>query len=61
MIDAKSGAPVAFDAKGISPDLGGTLNGARTVFQHMAERYLNPEHAPEQVAERIGISAARIR
>ena len=61
VIDAKSGAPVAFDAKGISPDLGGTLNGARTVFQHMAERYLNSEHAPEQVAERIGISAARIR
>ncbi|MFN4172300.1 MAG: molybdopterin oxidoreductase family protein [Pseudorhodobacter sp.] len=55
------GAAVPFDTPGIAPDLGATHQGARTVFQHMAERYLSPDHAPEAVADRCGIPAPRIR
>ncbi|MFN3823157.1 MAG: molybdopterin oxidoreductase family protein [Pseudorhodobacter sp.] len=55
------GAAVPFDTPGIAPDLGATHQGARTVFQHMAERYLSPDHAPEAVADRCGIPASRIR
>ena len=55
------GALVPFDAPGVKPDLGATYEGHRTVFQHMAERYLSPDYAPEKIAERVGIEAARIR
>ena len=55
------GRAVAFDTPGITPELGATHQGARTVFQHMAERYLSPDHAPEAVADRCGIPAPRIR
>jgi len=54
-------ALVPFDAPGVVPDLGATYAGHRTVFQHMAERYLGSEYAPEAVAERVGIDAGRIR
>ena len=52
---------VPFDAPGVTPDLGATYEGHRTVFQHMAERYLSPDYAPEKIAARVGIEAARIR
>ncbi|MGL4319404.1 MAG: molybdopterin oxidoreductase family protein, partial [Paracoccaceae bacterium] len=48
------------DGKGVFPDLGATWQGHRTVFQHMAERYLDAAYAPEAVAARCGIPAARI-
>jgi anaerobic selenocysteine-containing dehydrogenase len=54
------GALVPFDAAGVRPDLGAVYEGHRTVFQHMAERYLSPDYAPEAVAARVGIDAARI-
>ena len=53
-----------------APDLSPVLAGdftlpdgrrVRPVFHLMAERYLGPDHAPDAVAERCGISAARIR
>ncbi|MDZ4135931.1 MAG: molybdopterin-dependent oxidoreductase, partial [Paracoccaceae bacterium] len=56
-----AGALVAFDAPGVRPDLGAEYHGHRTVFAHMAERYLTAEHAPEAVAARVGIPAVRIR
>lgn len=61
VIDRRSGTLVPFDAAGILPDPNASHNGHRTVLQLMAERYLRLEHAPEAVAERCGISAARIR
>ncbi len=61
VIDRRTGAPAPWDGKGVQPDLGATWQGHRTVFQHMAERYLAPEYAPEAVADRCGIPAARIR
>ena len=61
VIDRRTGQPAPWDGKGVEPDLGATYQGHRTVFQHMAERYLSPEYAPEAVAERCGIAAPRIR
>ncbi len=59
--DRRGGAVCAFDTPGIYPDLNASHDGHRTVFQHMAERYLSPEHAPEAVAAQCGIPAERIR
>ncbi|MCV2864892.1 molybdopterin oxidoreductase family protein [Defluviimonas sp. WL0075] len=61
VIDRRTGDAVPYDTAGVRPDLGATHRGCRTVFQHMAERYLDPEYAPEAVAARCGVSAARIR
>ena len=61
VIDRRTGMPASWDAKGVQPDLGAVWQGHRTVFQHLAERYLAPDHAPEAVAERVGIPARRIR
>jgi sulfite dehydrogenase (quinone) subunit SoeA len=60
VIDRRTNAPAPWDAKGVEPDLGATYQGHRTVFQIMAERYLSPDYAPEAVADRCGIPAARI-
>ena len=61
VIDRRTGSPAPWDGKGVQPDLGATYQGHRTVFQHMAERYLAAEFAPEAVAGRCGIPASRIR
>ena len=65
VIDRTTGKPAAFDGKGVKPDLAGKLREAgvthRSVFQHMAEKYLDPQYAPEAVAERTGITAERIK
>jgi len=65
VMDRATAKPMAFDAPGVKPDLAGSLRKAgithRPVFQHMAERYLSDEYAPEAVADRVGISAERIR
>src|SRR5690606_5996349 len=56
VIDRATGQPAAADSPGIRPDLGGSLtrDGVthRTVFAHLAERYLSPDYAPEAVAGR---------
>jgi anaerobic selenocysteine-containing dehydrogenase len=65
VMDRTTGKLVAFDQKGVKPDLTATYRHAgvshRTVMQHMAERYMSDDYAPEAVAERVGISAPRIR
>ena len=61
VIDKTTRHPAAWDGKGVQPDLGAVWQGHRTVFQHMAETYLAPEYAPENVSERTGITALRIR
>ena len=61
VIDRATGKPAPFDRKGVKPDLGATWKGCRTVFQHLAERYLSDDYAPEAVAARTGIPAGRIR
>lgn len=61
VIDRRSGHPAPWDGKGVEPDLGAEWQGNRTVFRHMVEEYLKPDHAPEAVAERCGVTALRIR
>ena len=61
VIDRRTGMPASWDAAGVQPDLGAVWQGHRTVFQHLAERYLSKDHAPEAVADRCGIPAPRIR
>ncbi|MEP3428488.1 MAG: molybdopterin oxidoreductase family protein [Roseibium sp.] len=65
VIDRATGKPAPFDQKGVRPNLAATYeldgNTHRTVFQHMAERYLSDEYSPEAVEERCGVSAGRIR
>lgn len=61
VIDRRTGQPAPWDGKGVEPDLGAVWQGHRTVFQHMAERYLSPDYAPEAVEGRCGVSALRIR
>ncbi len=60
VIDKRTGQPAPWDGQGVQPDLGAVWLGHRTVFQHMAERYLSQEYAPETVADRCGIPALRI-
>ncbi len=65
VIDRKTGKLAAFDKKGVQPDLGGTIRKAgithRTVFQLMADKYLDPQYAPEAVADKVGIPARHIQ
>ena len=65
VMDRKTGKPVAFDRKGVTPDLVKTheVKGVtyRPVFQLLAEKYLSEENAAENVAERCGVSADTIR
>jgi len=61
VIDRRTGMPAPWDGRGVQPDLGAVWQGNRTVFQHMAARYLDASHAPEAVASPCGIPAGRIR
>ncbi|MEM1079039.1 MAG: molybdopterin oxidoreductase family protein [Pseudomonadota bacterium] len=65
ILDRATGKPVPFDTQGVQPDLAGSHRHAgvshRPVIQHIAEKYLSEDYAPEAVAERCGISAERIR
>lgn len=61
VIDRRTGALAPFDGEGVEPDLGGSWPGHRTVFETLAERYLDPRHAAGAVADRVGVPAARIR
>ncbi|MEM8555468.1 MAG: molybdopterin oxidoreductase family protein [Pseudomonadota bacterium] len=63
--DKATGDLVPFDQAGVTPDLGAqvTLDGHlhTTAFQAMVERYLDPQYAPEAVADRCGVSADQIK
>ena len=65
VIDRVTGEPTAFDKPGVRPDLSATYDKDgvthRPVFHLMAEKYLSDDHAPENVADRCGIPAQRIR
>ncbi|QBF33105.1 molybdopterin oxidoreductase family protein [Thalassococcus sp. S3] len=65
VIDRATGKLTPFDEQGVRPDLSATHRAAGIthvpVFHLMAERYLSPDHAPEAVAARCGIPAAKIR
>src|SRR5690606_17059716 len=63
---AQRGALASANATGIQPAVVGefTLPDGRKavpVFQRIVERYLDPQYAPDAVAERCGIDADTIR
>ncbi|MEM1430271.1 MAG: molybdopterin-dependent oxidoreductase [Pseudomonadota bacterium] len=64
VVDRATGAETAFDAAGVRPHLGATLtrdgHTCRTVFHHIAERYLSEEYAPAKIAARTGLTEERI-
>ena len=65
VIDRGTDKLTTFDQKGVIPDLNGqhAADGLvhKTVFHLIVERYLSSEYAPEAIANRVGISADRIR
>lgn len=65
VIDRVTGKLAPFDQPGVRPDLAASHRHAgvthRPVMHLLAERYLDPQYAPEAVAGRTGITAAKIR
>ncbi len=65
IIDRTNGKPVPFDAPGVKPDLAGHIRRAgvtyKPAFQLLAEKYLDPQYAPENAAEKCGLTAEKIR
>ena len=64
--DRETGRAVPFDMPGVKPALKGEVPGldggrAAPVFELMARKYLEPEFAPDAVADRCGVSAETIR
>ncbi len=61
VLDRATGQPAPWNAPGVQPDPAAEWQGHRTALRLMAERYLDPAHAPAAVAERCGIPEPRIR
>ena len=61
VIDRVTGKLTPFDQKDVQPSLSGEHEGHRTVMALMVEKYLDPQYAPENVAEATGISAEKIK
>ena len=65
VMDRVTGKPAPYDRTGVKPDLRHGLRKAgvthKPVMHFLAERYLDPQYAPEAVAERCGVKAAKIR
>lgn len=65
VIDRVTGKLTPFDQPGVRPDLAASHRHAgvthRPVMHLLAERYLDPQYAPEAVAARCGIPAPKIR
>ena len=63
VMDRKTGKPVPFDGD-VDPDLNGAIRKAgishTTVFHALVHKYLDPQYAPEAVAETVGLPAERI-
>ncbi|WP_422040311.1 molybdopterin oxidoreductase family protein [Roseibium sp.] len=65
VIDRTSGTLQPFDKQGVKPDLAAQvdMDGVthKTVFQHLADRFLSDDHSPEAVSEQCGVRPGRIR
>jgi len=65
VIDRASGTLQPFDKQGVKPDLAAQvdMDGVthKTVFQHLADRFLSDDHSPEAVSEQCGVRPGRIR
>ncbi|MEL7468596.1 MAG: molybdopterin oxidoreductase family protein [Pseudomonadota bacterium] len=63
--DRATGSAQPFDKPGLKPEMKGTFTApdggqCQPSFELMASKYLDPEFAPDAVAQRCGISAERI-
>ncbi|MCG7623963.1 molybdopterin oxidoreductase family protein [Epibacterium sp. Ofav1-8] len=65
VINRATGQLAPYDMHGVRPDLNGTFRMGDvthvSVFRLMAEKYLDPQYAPEAVADQCGVPATRIR
>ena len=65
VMDRVTGKLTPFDQPGVKPDLSASYRHAgithKPVMHLLAERYLDPQYAPENVAETCGVSAERIK
>ncbi|MFO7771947.1 MAG: molybdopterin oxidoreductase family protein, partial [Roseovarius gahaiensis] len=65
VIDRNTGQLAPFDQPGVRPDLAASHRHAgvthKPVMHLIAERYLDPQYAPEAVANQCGISTDKIR
>ncbi len=65
VIDRNTGKLAPWNGQGVEPDLSGTYEKDgithRPVFHQMADKYLSDDYAPENVAEKTGIPAEKIR
>ncbi|MEO1114140.1 MAG: molybdopterin oxidoreductase family protein [Pseudomonadota bacterium] len=65
VFDRASGSLQPFDKQGVKPDLAAQIDmdgvTHKTVFQHLADRFLSDEHSPEAVSEQCGVRPGRIR
>ncbi|MEM7058200.1 MAG: molybdopterin oxidoreductase family protein [Pseudomonadota bacterium] len=64
--DRNTGMAQPFDKPGLAPEMKGEFQGpdggrCTPSFELMAQKYLDTQYAPENAAERTGISADRIR
>ena len=65
VLDRKSGKVVAYNKKGIKPDLQGLVSvkrgiKARPVFELLANKYSDEKYAPQNVSQATGVSANQI-
>ena len=65
VMDRVTGKLTPFDQPGVKPDLSASYRHAgvthKPVMHLLAERYLDPQYAPEKVANTCGVSADRIK
>lgn len=65
VMDRRTGETACWDGEGVEPDLSASWRHGgithRSVFHHMADHFMNPDHAPNKVADQTGIPADRIR
>jgi anaerobic selenocysteine-containing dehydrogenase len=66
VMDRNSGKLIAYDTKGVKPDLKGEAiladgRKAVPVFELLAGKYLSDDYAPEKIAEEVGVPATQIR
>ncbi|SPJ24215.1 molybdopterin-dependent oxidoreductase [Palleronia abyssalis] len=64
VLDRATRKPRPWDAAGVKPDLSGRYRRAgathRSVFLHIADRYLSEDYAPERIGPKCGIDPAQI-
>ncbi|MDU8926213.1 molybdopterin oxidoreductase family protein [Alisedimentitalea sp. MJ-SS2] len=65
VIDRATGKAAKYDKKGVMPDLAGNIRKGgitfKPAFQLLAEKYLDEQYAPENIAAQCGLTAEKIK